>query len=124
MGNVFVLRNKPVGVNTTVGLGSIHFEAFDNIYISYAAFPAKEVYHGKMENVKLDNGNPIPAKKQFTNTRFPAAHNFTGEIDWATPEGTSRHGQKKKVYRFHVDEHWIGSPTGAWFSCSAASSGS
>ena len=100
MGSVFVMSGQQKG------FASYHFDALDNIYISYETMPAVVIWQGNRAEMALDNGNPLPRRKKFTNTHFPDAHAFTGEINWACPEKSSFHGQRKWIYHFKVDEAW------------------
>ena len=58
----------------TEGLESYHFEK-DNSYISYAAAPSMW---------QLDNGKPVPEKKQFQNESYnQETRTFTGIVEWS-----------------------------------------
>merc|ERR1712039_441842 len=66
-GNVFI---QSLGI----GVASYHFEDEDNCYISYAQAPW---------NWRLDNGDPPPEKKPWTQRSWdPATRTFRGVIEW------------------------------------------
>jgi hypothetical protein len=56
------------------GIAAYHFDAPDDCYISYAEAPAAW---------RLDDGSPMPEKKQFVNPSYDATtRTFTGSIEW------------------------------------------
>ena len=58
-----------------VGLASYHFDAPDNVYISY-----KNAY----STWKLDDGSPPPVTKRFVNPHYDEAkRTFTGTVLWS-----------------------------------------
>ena len=59
-----------------VGAASYHFEAIDNIYLSYENRTWAEQF------APLDDGSKLPDRKMFSNVKFPDELTFTGEIIW------------------------------------------
>lgn len=59
----------------SIGQASYHFDAPDNVYISYENAP---------EFWKLDDGSPPPKQKPFEDPKYDAAtRTFTGTITWS-----------------------------------------
>ena len=94
----------------TVGLASYHFDALDDIYINYSAAPY---------NWYMDNYEPFPDKKPFTETDFDIpARTFWGTIDWSTPEATTVNGADRWEYEmiFSADYGTISGGSVAMYS--------
>lgn len=65
------------GAYAAVGIASYHFENANEVYIHYCTVPS---------SWRFDNGNSIPARKDFTQMSFdPDTRTFTGMIDWMLP---------------------------------------
>ena len=76
-----------------VGLASYHFDAEDDVYISYEAF-----------DVVMDNGRLAPDEKPFVDTAFELDdRTFRATIDWSDPEGTTVGGAERWVYEMVFD---------------------
>jgi len=75
--------------NGGVGYASYHFDAVNDVYISYQNFPG----------AYLDNGQPFPNKKPFTNRVFDIPQRtFEATVDWSSPENTTVSGAERWEY--------------------------
>ncbi|MBW2275981.1 MAG: hypothetical protein JRF63_00735 [Deltaproteobacteria bacterium] len=81
-----------------VGLASYHFDAVDDIYISYTDAPYSWT---------LDNSQPFPDEKPFTDTSFELdIRAFYGTIDWSDPESTTVGGAEYWEYEMIFSEDY------------------
>ena len=82
-----------------VGKGSYHFVSEDNVYISWETTD--------LSGIKLDNGQPLPSKKSFTETTFDYENRiFTGKIDF-TLEGGTYGGSASWDYQMIFSEDYV-----------------
>ncbi|HCH63655.1 MAG TPA: hypothetical protein DFR83_12690 [Deltaproteobacteria bacterium] len=78
------------------GYASYHFDAEDEIYISYEA-----------ADFQLDSGRSFPDQKYFVDISFDLDDRaFLGTIDWSEPEGSTVGGAERWEYLMVFDEDY------------------
>ncbi len=94
-----------------VGYASYHFDAPNDVYIDYTAFPAYQT---------MDNGLPFPAHKQFVDKVYDIPQRtFEATIDWQTPENTTVDGAAWWDYRMEFSQSYD-EISGGWVKAYAA----
>ena len=73
-----------------IGYASYHFDAENDVYISYGNAPGNWV---------MDNGQHYPDRKAFIDIEFHIPDRvFQGTIDWSSPENTTAGGAETWIY--------------------------
>ena len=87
MNNIYLQHHSEFGLDRyhSLGAASYHFMDENNVYINW-----ENIENFLGEEWFMDNGEPIPDKKQFTETHFDYDNRtFSGVLDFAEPENTT-----------------------------------